>query len=218
MTRMLLPFLITACLFVNASAGEKDGVKQPPMGFTSLFDGKDLKSWKNADKQPEWKVENGAIHFDGSKGAKNLVSAKDYKDFEMWVDWKITKAGDSGIYLRGKPQVQIWDSTVLEGNLKEDRNKGSGGLWNNKPGSDGKVPLLGPGDKMLDKKVGEWNTMYIKMVGVKVTVVLNGSIVVDNAVFLEGKIPDTGPIELQVHGTPLWFRNVFVREIVPDKK
>ena len=213
MKRMLLPFLLVGSLFVGANAGEKDGVKQPPAGFTSLFNGKDLTSWKNADKQTEWKVENGTIHYDASKPAKNLATAKNYKDFEMWVDWKITKAGDSGIYLRGQPQVQIWDSTILEGNLKTDRDKGSGGLWNNKPGSNGKVPL-----ENKDKKVGEWNTMYIKMVGAKVTVVLNDTIVVDNAVFLDGKIPAEGPIELQVHGTPLWFRNVFVREIVPDKK
>ena len=215
MKRMLLPVLLAGSMLFGAQAGEKKdaGIKAPPSGFTSLFNGKDLKNWKDADKQPEWKVENGLIHYDGSKPAKNLATAKNYKDFEFWVDWKITKAGDSGIYLRGKPQVQIWDSTILEGNLKADRNKGSGGLWNNSPGSAGKEPL-----ENKDKKVGEWNTMYVKMVGAKVTVILNGTIVVDNAIFLDGKIPPEGPIELQVHGTPLWFRNVFVREIVPEKK
>ena len=214
MKRIVLTLLLTSFVLVGADAGEKDtGTKKTPEGFTSLFNGKDLSAWKAPDKQPEWKVVDGLIHYDGSKPAKNLATAKNYKDFEFWVDWKITKAGDSGIYLRGQPQVQIWDSTVLEGSLKADRNKGSGGLWNNKPGSDGKVPL-----ENKDKKVGEWNSMYIKMVGTKVSVVLNGAIVVDNAVFLDGKIPADGPIELQVHGTPLWFRNVFVREIVPDKK
>jgi hypothetical protein len=213
MKYLLLPMLLTPFILLRAAAGEKEGAKEPPKGFTSLFNGKDLSAWKNADKQPEWKIEDGSIHYDGSKGAKNLVSAKNYKDFELYVDWKITKAGDSGIYLRGQPQVQIWDSTVLDGGLKADRNKGSGGLWNNKPGSDGKEPLHNK-----DKKVGEWNTFYIKMVGSKVSVVLNGALVVDNAVMLDGKVPAEGPIELQVHGTPLWFRNVYVREIVPDKK
>ena len=209
MKRLLLPVLLTLLFAVSATAGEKDAPKAPPAGFSALFNGKDLTGWKNTDS---WTVENGVIHYPG-KGGKNLATAKDYKDFELYVDWKITPKGDSGIYLRGKPQVQIWDSTVLEGNLAADKNKGSGGLWNNPPKSDGKVPL-----EMKDKKVGEWNSMYVKMVGTKVTVVLNDVIVVDNAVFLQGKIPDSGPIELQVHGTPLWFRNVFVREIVPDKK
>ena len=214
MKRMLLPLVLAGAFFVGADAGEKkdSGVKEPPTGFTSLFNGKDLSSWKNADKQPEWTVEDGLIHYSGMKG-KNLATAKNYKDFELWVDWKITKAGDSGIYLRGQPQVQIWDSTVLEGNLKADRNKGSGGLWNNPANSDGKEPLV-----FKDNQVGAWNTFYIKMVGAKVTVVLNGAIVVDNALFYNGKVPAEGPIELQVHGTPLWFRNVFVREISADKK
>ena len=213
MKRFLLPLVVAGSFLVGVDAGEKDtGTKPTPPGFTSLFNGKDLSAWKDPDKQPEWKVEDGTIHYIG-KGGKNLATAKKFKDFEFWVDWKITKAGDSGIYLRGQPQVQIWDSTVLEGGLAADKNKGSGGLWNNPAKSDGKVPL-----EMKDKKVGEWNSMYIKMVGTKVTVVLNGAIVVDNAVFLQGKIPAEGPIELQVHGTPLWFRNVFVREIVADKK
>jgi len=115
----------------------------------------------------------------------------------MWVDWKITKGGDSGIYLRGQPQVQIWDN-----------KEGSGGLWNNPKGAPGKEPLV-----VADHKPGEWNTFYIKMVGTKVTVKLNGKLVVDDAVMLQGKIPATGPIELQVHGTPLWFKNVFVKEL-----
>jgi hypothetical protein len=211
MKRLWLLFAAPLLFLVSADAGEKTGAKPPPQGFTSLFNGKDLTGWK--DGGSGWKVEDGVIHYDGSKGNKNLATAKNYKNFELWCDWKITKAGDSGIYLRGKPQVQIWDSTVLEGNLAPDKNKGSGGLWNNPPKSDGKEPLV-----MKDNKIGQWNTFYIKMMGSKVTVVLNGAIVVDNATFLDGKIPEEGPIELQVHGTPLWFRNVFVREIVPEKK
>ena len=201
MKRIVLLMVLSLTLLVGVDAGEKDKVKESPPGATSLFNGKDLAAWKDADKQPEWKVEDGSIHYTG-KGGKNLGTAKNYKDFEFWVEWKITKGGDSGIYLRGQPQVQIWDN-----------KEGSGGLWNNPAKSDGKEPL-----EVKDKKVGEWNKMYIKMIGTKVTVVLNGAIVVDNAVFLQGKIPADGPIELQVHGTPLWFRNVYVREIVPEKK
>src|SRR5947208_523232 len=103
MKRVLLLFVFAGSLVIGADAGEKDGPKAPPAGFTSLFNGKDLSLWKNAE--PGWKV------------------------------------------------------------------------------------------------------------GTKVTVALNDFIVVDNAVFLEGKIPAEGPIERQVHGTPLWFRNVYVREI-----
>jgi hypothetical protein len=182
----------------GATAGED---KKPPEGFTALFNGKDFTGWKHDEtKDGAWTIKDGTIHFTGEmKVARNLATAKNYKDFELWVDWKITPNGDSGIYLRGRPQVQIWDN-----------KEGSGALWNNKPGTPGKVPLV-----VADKKPGEWNTMYIKMVGKKVTVKLNGKTVVDNADFMPyGQAPPaTGPIELQVHGTPLWFRNLFVKEL-----
>jgi len=206
MNRALLFFALAGSLVMGADAGEQSGgAKDPPEGFTSLFNGKDLSMWQNAGKQPEWTVENGLIHYTG-KGGKNLATAKSYTDFEMWADWKITKGGESGIYLRGKPQVQIWDN-----------EEGSGGLFTNKKGSDGQSPLYTKKERK-DKKTGAWNTFYIKMVGSKVTVALNDVIVVDNAVFLDGKIPAEGPIELQAHGTPVWFRNVFVREIVAGKR
>jgi hypothetical protein len=179
-------------------AGPKDNM--PPEGFTAMFNGKDLTGWKDIEKQSEsWKVQDGLLHFTG-KGGRNLASAKNYKNFEMWVTWKITKGGDSGIYLRGHPQVQIWDN-----------KEGSGGLWNNKAGSPGKEPSV-----VADKPIGEWNTFYIKMIGDKVTVKFNDKLVVDNCVFLDGKIKPEGPLELQVHGTPLWFKNVYVKEL-PDK-
>ena len=103
-------------------------------GFTAIFNGKDLTGWKGlagkggspenrakmtaeelakdqaaADKlmKAHWSVQDGVLVFDG-KG-KSLCTAKDYRDFEMYVDWKIKEKGDSGIYLRGSPQVQIWD-------------------------------------------------------------------------------------------------------------
>ncbi|GBD37206.1 hypothetical protein HRbin36_02336 [bacterium HR36] len=177
----------------------QEGIKQPPPGFTALFNGKDLSGWQNAGKQAQfWKVENGVLHYVG-KGGSNLVTEKKFRDFELYVDWKIEKGGDSGIYLRGQPQVQIWDN-----------KEGSGGLWNNPPGSPGKVPLV-----VADNPPGQWNTFHIIMKGDRVTVYLNGKKVVDNAVFQPGGKPaaSEGPIHLQIHGSPLWFRNIFIKEL-----
>src|SRR5438876_8338971 len=109
---------------------------------------------------PRWTVKDGLLHYDG-KG-HSLQTVYDYEDFELWVDWKIGKKGDSGIYLRGNPQVQIWDNPI-----------GSGGLYNNKRHP--KDPL-----KVADKPVGEWNSFHIIMRGDRVTVHLNGQLVVDN--------------------------------------
>jgi hypothetical protein len=197
----------------------------PPEGFTALFNGADLTGWnglvaspparakmtpeqladaqKKADEKmrAHWQVEDGALVFDG-KGS-NLCTAKDYGNFELYVDWKILPKGDSGIYLRGTPQVQIWDGDV--------HKEGSGGLYNNQ-----KNPSK-PTSR-ADKPVGEWNTFRIKMVDEKVWVWLKGERVVDNVTmenYLERDKPiyPTGAIELQNHGNTLYFKNIYVREL-----
>src|SRR5262249_17951783 len=153
-----LGLLAAAALGAARAGGD---AKKPPEGFTALFNGKDLTGWQVDEKQAKfWKVENGLIHYTGEKGARNLATARKYRDVELWVDWKITPKGDSGIYLRGQPQVQIWDNA-----------EGSGGLFNNPKNTPGRVPLV-----VADHKPGEWNTFYLKMVGSKVTVKLNGKV------------------------------------------
>jgi hypothetical protein len=120
--------------------------------------------------------------------------------------------GDSGIYLRGIPQVQIWDYTE-EAKFKIGANKGSGGLWNNSPGAPGKDPLV-----LADKPFGEWNKFRIVMKGEKVTVYLNDKLVVDNAKLenyfdRKNPVPAKGPIQLQTHGSEIRWRNVFIKEL-----
>ena len=194
----------------------------PPAGFTALFNGKDLTNWqglvefpqraklgpeKLADAQkkanekimPHWTVvEGGVLRYDGK--ANSLQTAKDYKNFEFWVDWKILPKGDSGIYLRGNPQVQIWDNPI-----------GSGGLFNNQKNPS--KPL-----KVADKPIGEWNRFRIVMKGDIVSIWLNGELVVDKTplenYWERGKpLPESGPIELQHHGNPLEFKNIFIKEL-----
>lgn len=204
----------------------------PPQGFVSLFNGKDLTGWKGLVADPKkraamspqeladaqkaadermrehWKVENGELVFDG-KG-DSLCTGRDYGDFEMYVDWKILEGGDSGIYLRGSPQVQIWD-TAFEKYKPLGADQGSGALWNNKEHA--RFPLA-----KADKPAGEWNTFFIRMVGDKLTVRLNDVLVTDNVVMenyweRDKPIYPTGQIELQNHGNTLWFRNIYVREL-----
>ncbi|HOE60346.1 MAG TPA: DUF1080 domain-containing protein [Kiritimatiellia bacterium] len=203
-----------------------------PEGFTLLFNGKDMTNWKGVTREerfdnplvrqqatPEkraamqkkadelarkhWHIRDQALYFDG-KGY-SLATAKDYGDFEMWVDWRLLSVrGDSGLYLRGSPQVQIWDA-------HNQWNIGSGGLYNNKKNPSKAL-------KIADRLPGEWNTFYIKMVGERVTVKLNGELVVDNTV-LENFWDRSKPvfpkeqIELQCHGDPLEFKNIYIREL-----
>lgn len=199
--------------------------------FVPIFNGKDLSGWKGlvgnpisrskmkpkaleeaqmkADQEAaaNWLVENGMLLFAG-KG-DNLCTVKDYADFEMTVDWKLYpgKEPDAGIYLRGTPQVQIWD--VARVNV--GAQVGTGGLYNNQKNPS--KPLV-----VADNALGEWNTFHIKMVGEKVTVYLNGKLVVNN-VPLENywdrsqPIFPAGAIELQAHGSKVAYRDIYVKEI-----
>jgi HEAT repeat protein len=197
-------------------------------GFVPLFDGRSLSGWKGLVADPparakmapadlakaqaeadermraHWRVADGVLVFDGR--GESLCTASDYGDFELLVDWKIEKGGDSGLYLRGSPQVQIWDP---------DANPvGSGGLYNNQKGKS--VPL-----ERADRPVGEWNSFRVVMIGERASVYLNDRLVVDNVVLenyweRDKPIYSAGQIELQAHGNPLFFKNIFVREIPRD--
>jgi Domain of Unknown Function (DUF1080) len=237
---LTLMALLAALVLALPGSGADKKDNTPPQGFKALFNSKNLDGWQGAiqinqrlkltgeslekaqkaanDKiLPHWKVEDGILVNDGQGG--NLATAKDYGNFELWVDRKIEPKGDSGIYLRGEPQVQIWDSDSLDPKRYVlELKKGSGALWNNKKPED-KVPL-----KKADKAPGEWNRFHIVMKGDKVSVKLNGELVVDNIalenIWEQNKpLPATGPIELQQHpkqdGTlgKIMFKNIYLKEL-----
>ena len=228
---LILPVLVSFKEDPNRT-GNKAEILQKE-GFVALFNGKDLKGWKglvgdpvkrskmdaktladaqkkaDAEMRDGWKVVNGELQFTGH--GNNIATIKKYGDFEMLVDWKIinnkTLDGDAGIYLRGTPQVQIWDNA----NLKVGAQVGSGGLYNNKENES--KPL-----KVADKKLDEWNTFRIIMKGDRVTVYLNAELVTDN-VILENYWDRSMPIfteeqiELQAHGSPIAYRNIYIKEL-----
>lgn len=221
-----------ACLILAQTASAQ---VQPPAGFSALFNGHDLEGWRGGDTfdhrklltmtaekraeqiakwtatmKPHWRAENNELINDGH-GAY-ATTEKDYGDFELRLEYRTVAKADSGIYLRGVPQVQIWDFTEKE-KFSLGADKGSGGLWNNSPGAPGKDPLV-----LADKPFGEWNSFRILMVGARVTVWLNEKLVVDHALLenyydRQTPIPAKGPIQLQTHGGEIRWRNVFLREI-----
>jgi len=213
---------------------------EPPAGFRALFNGSDLTGWWGAatedparwmalpaealaakkqaslaDIRAHWRVDNGELVNDGN--GLYLTSDEHFGDVELLVDYRTVAKADSGIYLRGTPQVQIWDTSEAGGKWPLGADKGSGGLWNNPAGSPGKDALV-----LADRPFGEWNQMRIVMVGERVTVVLNGRLVVDHARmhnhFARAKaLPRSGPIQLQTHGGEIRWRQVFVRAIPADE-
>lgn len=198
-------------------------------GFVALFNGKDLSGWKGLVENPiargkmsadslaykqkkadeaaqkDWFAKDGELVFSGH--GDNLATVKQYGDFEMFVDWKIQKDGDAGIYLRGTPQVQIWDTS----RVSVGAQVGSGGLYNNKTNES-------KPSKLADNAIGDWNTFHITMIGDRVSVDLNGENVVDNVIlenYWDRNLPIFAKeqIELQAHGNQINYRDVYVREI-----
>jgi hypothetical protein len=239
--RMMVNILTTvfvANFFVCDSLSTAQENNSPPDGFTALFNGRNFEDWTgsitrdpreiaalNAEERKmwdakmnkgiheHWRVVDGVLVSDGDPRFF-LATPRDYGDFEMWVDWMIGPKGDSGIYVRGTPQVQIWDPNDAE-KFQHGNQKGSGGLWNNKKNE--RFPT-----ELADKPVGEWNRMYIRMVGPYVTVKLNGTTVVKNVEmenYYDAEIPvfARGPIYLQTHGSETRFRNIFIREIPSEE-
>ena len=207
--------------------------KEPVEGFVSHFNGRDLTGWKGLVENPiarermtpvqlaekqvdadrrmrdDWKVENGLLAYVGT-GYDNICTVEQYGDFEMLVDWRLDPKGkepDAGIYLRGTPQVQIWDIARTDVGAEV----GSGGLYNNQKNRS--TPLC-----VADNPLGEWNSFYIRMVGDRVTVRLNGILVVDNVV-LENYWDRSRPIfpvdqiELQAHGSKVYYRDIYIRRL-----
>lgn len=211
-----------------------DGREAAPEGFTALFNGLDLTGWKGATKEgglnapdvrraasPEklreaqkradalmaehWHVRDGALFFDGLPGGYSLATVKDYGNFELQADWRLLRThGDSGFYLRGLPQVQIWDPNTWGG-------LGSGGIYNNKTAFSNALSCE-------DRPIGDWNRCRMRMVGDRLTVWLNGVKVVDDVKYEYSRkpgvpIPSVERIELQCHGDPVEFRNIFIKEL-----
>jgi 3-keto-disaccharide hydrolase len=196
-------------------------------GFQPLFDGKDLSRWIiPVGDNGHWKVLDGVIDYDArseAPGDKNLVSREEFGDFVLKLEWRIKETpfenpniayvlpdgthardvrgnelklklpdSDSGVYLRdmkGKSQVNIWCWPI-----------GSGEIYGYRMDKEmpGKVRAGVTPRTQADKPVGEWNEFAITLVGDRLTVVLNGTTVIEDAE-LPG-LPDRGPIALQHHG------------------
>ena len=221
-------------LLATAFAASAADVK-PPKGFRALFNGKDLKGWYGLNPHSvvklqgekkeaalakmreefaaNWKAEDGELVNDGH--GPYATTDEEFGDIELLIEYKTVPKADSGIYLRGTPQVQIWDNTQVFDPKKPDRKPhlGSGGLFNNTPDAPGRDPAMN-----ADKPFGEWNSFRIRQIGDRTWVWLNGKPVVDNAVMENywdrtKPLPAKGPIMLQTHGGEIRWRNLFVREI-----
>jgi hypothetical protein len=174
-----------------------------------LFDGKSLDTWdvQHKTRPSGWSVADGAMT--NSKGANNLVSKQKFQDFKIHAEYKLEANSNSGIYLRGRYELQ-----VLDDHGKETFNRGHMSIygWH--------APRVN-----ASKPAGEWQTMDATVVGNKVSLTLNGQKLHDNATLeavtggaLDANESEPGPIMLQGDHGLVWFRKVTITPILDGRK
>jgi hypothetical protein len=177
-------------------------------GFRPLFNGTDLTGWKlrNPDGRPSWSAKEGLLVNDASQGhGTDLVTVEKFKDFTIRYEYRIPKGANSGLYLRGRHEIQILDDYEKG----QPAKGGNGAIYNQTPVS-----------TFASKKAGEWQTVEATIKGNKITVILNGVKVHDQVESnqptggeLDRDIQAPGPILLQGDHGSISFRNLRIKEL-----
>lgn len=249
--KRIFPLLLTVILFSFPDSLRAQGASNfEEEGYRSLFNGKDLSGWEIPEGDGgHWNVIDGVIDYDArseAEGNKSLWTTEEFEDFTLHVEWRFKGYGDhlfplptvlptgeylrdengdiieplgpnsdSGILIKGAGQVQMWCWSV-----------GSGELWTvrNDASLPAEVRAAAVPSEKADNPVGEWNTYDITVKGDRITVVLNGKTVIDNALY--PNMVESGPIGLQHHGginpetgklqgasSLVQFRNIWIQEL-----
>jgi hypothetical protein len=224
MKKVIIAALILSFLQIHAQKG-----------FKPLFDGKTTKGWHSYGKNSAgagWKVEDGVLHFDPDAAQNgeggDLVTDAEFGDFHLKLDWKIAPNSNSGIIFYVNEDAVKYQNTYSTGLEMQ--------VLDNDGHADGKITKHRAGD-LYDliqsksepvKKVGEWNTAEVISKKGKLTLILNGVIVVETVLWdanfnklIEGSkfaawpgfgTFKKGKIALQDHGNKVWFRNIMIKE------
>ncbi len=173
--------------------------------WIELFNGKDLTGWRmrHEDREHKWVVHDGIL--DNTGRGVDIITEDEFGDFELHIEYLVPKDSNSGIYLRGRYELQILDSLGKTYSYPAE----NGALYNQKHV-----------DVEASKPAGEWQTIDITLKGMVLTVVLNGKTIHDN-VTIEGPTggqlgddnPPKGPLMLQGDHGPVQFRNIRIREL-----
>jgi acyl-CoA synthetase (AMP-forming)/AMP-acid ligase II len=211
---MQLCRILSLALIVAASARADE--PKPPEGFKALFNGTDLTGWKATGNKSVWGVDKGSIYVEKGGGGF-LLTEKEYGDYELRFEYKLSKGANSGVALRTPPkgdpayvgmEIQLIDDEGWPGKLADYQHTGS-------------IYDVVPSSKTNNKPIGEWNAMTITCKGPKVTIVVNGETVVDanlndhkekKSGTHPGILRDKGHLGFQSYNTRVEFRNVFIKE------
>jgi hypothetical protein len=218
----------TAILATILAAATTSAAAQP--AWQPLFNGSDFTGWrgyKGAPVPAKWRVEDGAMALVGEGEGGDIVTAREFGDFELELEWKISEGGNSGIfYFVQEPESAPYTwSTGAEMQLLDDARHSDGKLPTHRAGA--LYDLIAP-SKPAANPVGEWNKVRIVVKAGRIEHWLNGERIVATTYGDENwralvagskfktmpdfaKVP-RGRIALQDHGDAVWFRNIRVRE------
>jgi hypothetical protein len=217
MHRHLIPALVFGWLALPGSLQAEEKEK----GFVSLFNGKNLDGWVIKGKSEGWQVKDGIIRSEGAKGGDWMRTKKEYGDFILKLEWKVSKGGNSGVFLRVPDKGAPWQTgyEVQISNERRDDLHCTGALY-------GYAAVKPRPDETPDK----WHTFEIHCVGPKIKVIADGVTVVDmdqtklskpkEDGYTDPKTkPVRGYIGLQDSHSPaghaIEFRNIRVKELKP---
>ncbi len=194
-----------------ALAGEEEWKPQGE-GWVQLFNGKDLAGWKfRGGTNKFWKVEDSVMANDMAKGQHgcDIFTEQTFRDFQLHIEFKIAKGGNSGVYLRGRTEIQIDDAFG-----RPVSKVNCGAIYNNI------APLVN-----ACKAAGEWNVFDAKVVGDKYTVLLNGQKIHDDVEFagltggaMDNQAAKPGPLMLQGDHTAVSYRNIWIKPLPPPEE
>jgi hypothetical protein len=174
----------------------------------NLCDGADADGkWRprNLGKPNGWKLVDGILS--ATPPSTDLVSKQTFTDFKLHVEFKVPEKSNSGVYLRGRYELQINDSYGEEADSHR-----CGGLYG----------FIEPA-KMMVNPAGEWNSWEITLIGRRLTLVFNGEKVIDGEEIpgitgsaINSREDEPGPVMLQCHGAPIYYRNIVITPAVND--
>lgn len=164
-----------------------------------LFNGLNLDGWHASKDRNQWMAENGVMK--SPKSGANIISDQKFNDFKLHIEFRYPKGSNSGVYLRGRYEIQVEDS------------------WGQEPSSTffgGIYGFITP-NEMAAKAAGEWQTYDVTLVGRKVSVVANGKTIICDQIIpgitggaLDSKEGEAGPIMLQGDHGPIEYRNIII--------
>jgi Domain of Unknown Function (DUF1080) len=217
MKRLCIPTTVALLMAFGLASPVPSGESEnPPKGFVSLFNGKDLTGWKATGKKEVWGAENGVIYVSGSGGGW-LLTEREYGDFELRLEYKMSKHSNSGVALRtpfqGDPAY-----AGMEIQLIDDLNWKGLEPWQHT----GSIYHVVPARKIANKAIGEWNNITIVAKGRKITVVNNSEVLVDadldeyvkkSAEKHPGILREKGFVGFQSHDNRVEFRNIYLKPL-----